>query len=223
MIQARTLQHIGPDFPTFHTHTRGTNPDIILTNYRTCHNIHIKPGPLTTSDHNPIELIISTSPILIPSTPRLNFKTANWEKFQNHVRNNLHSNNLNNENIEIIDEAVENWHQTIENAIQISIPTTYYKQLPSPKHSSTTKLLMTLYYELQAFTQQHGWTIEHYRYFKNIQTLLQESLISENNERWLNVIQNISNTCRNPAIFWDKIKTIMGNSTIEPLYLKKIQ
>ena len=80
MIQNRTIQHIGPDFPTFYTQTRGTAPDIILTNYRTYHNTHIRPGPLTTSDHIPIVLTISTSPILIPAPLRPDFKKANWEK-----------------------------------------------------------------------------------------------------------------------------------------------
>ena len=78
---------------------------------------------------------------------------------------------------------MDNWHQTIQEAIQLPKPITHYKQLPSPKHSDTTKLLMTLYTELQAYTQQHGWTIENFRYFENLQTVLQESLINENNEK----------------------------------------
>ena len=76
-IQHRTLQHIGPDFPTYFVHNTATTPDIILTNFRTHHNTLISQDPLTTSDHIPIQLTISTSPILIAAPPRLNFARAN--------------------------------------------------------------------------------------------------------------------------------------------------
>lgn len=222
MIQNRTIQHIGPEFPTFYTQGRGTTPDIILTNYRTHHNTHIRPGPITTSDHIPIIFKISSSPMLIPVSPRPNFNKADWAKFQTYVRNNLQRNNLNNEIIETIDAAVENWHQTIQDAIKQSIPLTHYKPLPTPKHSDTTKILITLFTELQTYTKQHGWDIEHYRYYKNLQSVLQESLINENNENWLKLIQDLSNSYYNPTIFWDKIKRITGNTVEDPHYFKDV-
>ena len=220
LIQNRTIQHTGPDFPTFYTQGRGTTPDIILTNYRTYHNTHATPGPLTTSDHIPIIFTISTSPILIPVTPRPDFRKADWDKFQNHINNNLQNNNLNNEIIETIDEAVDNWHQTIHDATQQFIPITHYKPLPAPKHTDTTTLLMTLFSELQAYTKERGWTIQHYRYYKNLQSVLQDSLIHENNENWAKLIKNVSNTYSNPTTFWEKIRLITGNSTAEPQYIK---
>lgn len=74
LIQNRLIQHIGPEFPTFYTQRRGTTPDIILTNHRTYHNTYITPGPLTTSDHVPVILTISITLILIPVTPRPNYR-----------------------------------------------------------------------------------------------------------------------------------------------------
>ncbi len=100
LIQNRLIQHIGPEFPTYYTHRRGTTPDIILTNHRTYHNTHTISGPLTTSDHIPIIFTISTATILIPSPTRPNYSKANWETFKIHVINTLHSNTLDNETLE---------------------------------------------------------------------------------------------------------------------------
>lgn len=175
LLQNRLIQHIGPEFPTFYTQRRGTTPDIMLTNYRTYHNTNITPGPLTTSDHIPIILTISTTPILIPVNPRPNYKKANWEKFEATVTNSLSNDNLNNSIIETIDSAVENWHQAIERATQESIPTTFYKSLPSPIHSDTTKLLMTIFSGLQTYSRVNGWNLENYRYYRNLQAVLQET------------------------------------------------
>ena len=99
LIQQRTLQHIGPDFPTFYTQGRGTTPDIILTNNRTYHNTHATPGPLTTSDHIPVILTISIAPILIPATKRPNYGKANWEQFKAKVDQELQHNNINNKHL----------------------------------------------------------------------------------------------------------------------------
>lgn len=219
LIQNGAIQHIGPDFPTFYTHGRGTTPDIILSNHRVYHNIHTEQGPLSTSDHIPIILTISASPILVPSPPKPNYSKADWVKFQNLVESNLHDNNLNNEIIEKIDDAVENWHHAIKCATQV-IPLTWYKTLPSPRHSDTTKLLLVLFSNLTTHSEEHGWDFEHYRYYRNLQGILQEALIRENNDHWIKFIKEVSNTYKNPRIFWEKIKIILGNNTQDPHYLK---
>ena len=38
------LKHLGPHFPTFISPRRSTSPDIVLSNYYTCHHIHLPPG-----------------------------------------------------------------------------------------------------------------------------------------------------------------------------------
>ena len=50
--------------------------------------------------------------------------------------------------------------------------------------------------------------------------MLEESLINENNENWLKLIQDLSNIYNNSTIFWDKIKIITGNTVEDPHYLK---
>lgn len=219
LIRNRTIQHIGPEFPTYYTHGRGTTPDIILANYRVHHNIHVEQGPLTTSDHIPIILTIAASPILIPSSPKPYYKNADWEKFQNIVNTNMWSNTINNEIIETIDEAVENWHHAIKCGIQI-IPQTWHKALPAPRHSNTTKLLLILFTNLTRHSRDHGWNYAQFRYYKNIQVILQESLIREKNEQWTKLIKDVTNTYKNPRVFWEKINNIIGNSYQDTHYLK---
>lgn len=61
---------MGPYFATYHDRNSDTTPDIILCNDKTYRNILIEPGPLTTSDHNPILCKITAKPIEISTTPR---------------------------------------------------------------------------------------------------------------------------------------------------------
>lgn len=58
------------------------SPDIILCNRYSHFNYHITPGNLTTNDHSPIILDISTNPILIPPTPRPDYKHADWSRYK---------------------------------------------------------------------------------------------------------------------------------------------
>ena len=73
---------MNPHFPTFYSsRLRGTNPDIILTNYRTYHNIHINQVPIITSDHIPIIINMSTTPILTPTNPRWDLNKTPGKKY----------------------------------------------------------------------------------------------------------------------------------------------
>lgn len=219
LIHNRTLQHRGPYFPTFYTQGRGTTPDIILTNYRTHHNIHITPGPLTSSDHIPILLTISSSPILIPAPKKPNLKQADWENFKKHINDNIADANLNLTEIENIDNAIENWHNTIDNAIKNHIPFTNHRQLPAPKLTEETKLTIIRFNALRQHSQQYGWDINHYRLYRTLQNTLEARMIEESNKNWHNLLEEVSATYKNPGIFWKKIKVITGNNIPEPEYL----
>ena len=76
--------HDGPHFPTYITARSKTSPDIIMKNSQDHFNTFAEPSPLTSSDHIPIIYYkISTSPILINITPRLNYRKADWSKYRN--------------------------------------------------------------------------------------------------------------------------------------------
>ena len=46
-------------------------------------NYHLSPGPLTTSDHIPIILDISTNLILIPKASSYSFRRTDWGTLKN--------------------------------------------------------------------------------------------------------------------------------------------
>ena len=67
------LIHMGPYFPTYLHTNSATTPDKIFANKHHYLNYITEPGELTTSDHIPIILILSTKPF-ITETP-LTYKT----------------------------------------------------------------------------------------------------------------------------------------------------
>ncbi|KAG0417182.1 hypothetical protein EQH57_1014 [Dictyocoela roeselum] len=58
LIQADTCRYEGPFFPTLLRHNSTTSPDIVLTNRLAFHNLHLRPGPLTSSDHTVLEKLL---------------------------------------------------------------------------------------------------------------------------------------------------------------------
>lgn len=52
-----SIIHLGPNIPTFLTRNTRTTPDLVLSNNKATYNISINPGPLTLSDHIPINVI----------------------------------------------------------------------------------------------------------------------------------------------------------------------
>ncbi|KAK4292901.1 hypothetical protein Pmani_034362 [Petrolisthes manimaculis] len=159
----RTIQHIGPHFPTYYSANSNTTPDIILTNFRTHHNTHTAPGPLTTSVHIPIIFTISASPIQIPSMPRPSFKQANWASFKTEISENINSTEFPDPaTLEDIDTEVEKWHETIKTATKNNIPTTRHRTLPTPKHSHETNTIMIQFTALRTHAHIHGWTRQQY-------------------------------------------------------------
>ncbi|KAK4306891.1 hypothetical protein Pmani_021315 [Petrolisthes manimaculis] len=176
----RTIRHIGPHFPTYYSANSNTTPDIILTNFRTHHNTHTAPGPLTTSDHIPIIFTIPASPIQIPTMPRPSFKQANWASFKNEISENINSTEFPDPaTLEEIDTEVEKWHETIKTATKNNIPTTRHRTLPTPKHSHETNTIMIQFTALRTHAHIHGWTRQQYNRYRNLRGRLQEALIQD--------------------------------------------
>ena len=80
-LRRQTARRLGPTFPTYYGPLSRTSPDIVLTNPSNHFNHHITPGPLTSSDHIPIIIDMSTSPILIPTRLYHSFHTTDWTAF----------------------------------------------------------------------------------------------------------------------------------------------
>ena len=78
MLDHNVANYLGPDFPTLVS--KSTKPDMILSNSHGFLNIAIEPGGITTSDHIPIKIELSTKAILKDIQPRRNYSKANWTR-----------------------------------------------------------------------------------------------------------------------------------------------
>lgn len=220
MILNRTIQHIGPHFPTYSSANSNTTPDIILSNYRTYHNTHAIPGPLTTSDHIPIIFTISSTPIQTPGIARPNYSQANWEDFKQDIEENINNTPFPEQpTLEEIDEEVEKWYKTILTATRTHIPTTHHRTLPAPTHSYETSNILVQYSTLRTHAQFYGWTRHLYHRYRNLQQSLHDALLRESNLHWSTLIRKTAEQYKDPETFWRKIKNLSGTSSPSPLFL----
>ena len=86
LINRDLITHIGPEFKTWIAPTGSGTPDIVLANQQAHFNISLQQGPLTSSDHLPLLVKISTKPILIAETKRFKIKEADWPKFREKIQ-----------------------------------------------------------------------------------------------------------------------------------------
>ena len=108
-------------------------PDIALTNKQAHLNTYLKAGPLTPSDHLPIIMKISTNPIQIPITPRLQFSKSNWTLYKQTLFN-FETPNLAQETLENIDLHIETWTNKIRQITHATTLTIHYRELPGVKN-----------------------------------------------------------------------------------------
>ena len=114
LLQEGDLTHMGPDFPTYIRDNCATSPDIVLGNRDASLNVHLKPGPLTTSDHLPIVATISTNPILIETAiTRDQYHKADWEVMQNHLQALPVTTNLRHASLNEIEQEVDAWYTDV--------------------------------------------------------------------------------------------------------------
>ncbi|MPC21738.1 putative RNA-directed DNA polymerase from transposon X-element [Portunus trituberculatus] len=151
-FRRHTACHIGPHFPTFYNYNVSSSPDIAITNRVNFLHYSLSPGPLTTSDHIPIILDISTSPLLIPSPQTFNFHKTNWDSFKDDdVLRMKDLTDIAFGYLEDINEALETWMTTVRTTADRHIPQTTYKLRAAPRHCRTHDRLR------QESTAEEGW------------------------------------------------------------------
>lgn len=220
LITQNTIQHLGPHFPTFHSHTSATTPDIILANHNIYHNINITQGPLTTSDHLPIIMTIATKPIPIPIPTRPDFKRANWDQFKQDLNDKLPNPSLNpQQTLEEIDETIQNWYTDIKNAVSSNIPSTSHKTIHQLTTSHLTRTLIIQFTAIQRHYERHGWSRDIYIRYRQLQGQLHDALKNDSKTNWSKVIAETATKYNEPQTFWRKVKNLMGTGDNTPQYL----
>ena len=201
LINRGIIRHIGPDFNTFVHRREGiSRPDIILINQNFHLNYDIKQGKLTTSDHFPIVMRISTLPIVKEAKKVLVLRRADWDKFKNVVideltklENNVETtfNEENNIDKHKIDNIMNGWMDAVKTGMEMSIPSRQLQFVNHPKDSDYLRLLETMYIDLL-----NNIYNTNSRDYKHRIAWLQEQLRIENNklnrEYWENKIKEIN-------------------------------
>ncbi|ROT69020.1 putative reverse transcriptase - house mosquito [Penaeus vannamei] len=133
-IQQGRLTHLGPHTPTYIAHNAATTPDIVLANHIAHLHYHITTDDVTSSDHLPVIITLSTNPIMTPTQPRESFKHANWEGFKQALEN-TQVIDLEGQPTHMINNHLEQWYTDIQTAREANIPKTTYKTIPiTEKH-----------------------------------------------------------------------------------------
>ena len=129
-----------------------------LTNNITPYNFNIIPGPPTESDHFPIVMTISTSPIQIAAPHHKRFSRANWFKYKQILETHDQQNEI--DTIETIDEKISSLQSIILKADKEAIPTQQYKTIPHPPNTPevTNKIieLKTVYRNIERNGNNHN-------------------------------------------------------------------
>ena len=220
LINKNLVTHWGPEFSTLVR--REGKPDIILSNKKAFLNMAIEKGKITTSDHLPVIVILSTKAISKKVEERRNYNKADGEKYKRLMEDKIimEENNLPLENRqinkEVIDKAGENWMKILNEAAEESIPKTKTNYYIHPKESNYLKLLEQLYIQIMNY---NNWTLEELAMIRQIQVATKEESIRLCNEKLNEKIYKLNDSYKDPAKFWKGVKNLMGGDTVKIPYL----
>jgi hypothetical protein len=211
LITRHKCRHIGPHFPTLITHNSTTSPDIVLQNTHAYHNIHLRPGPITPSDHIPIIATISANPIQIPIRPRKQHHKADWNKYKQ-ILSIVTPPTQQDPTLEEIDEQLNSWTEYVKQASNETIPTLTYRIIPGIKPSHETLTLQAQYQHTLQYIYHNGPSIQLNRHLLSLRNQLQNYYITQYGKNWDRLIQSL-HTQENTKAFWSSVKRMMGSNT----------
>lgn len=154
LIRDNKFTHLGPDFKTYLTNRAASTPDIILNSNIHCHNIYIKQGKITTSDHLPIIIQLSGSPIQLPTAPQMDLKHDNWDEFQTELAQNTFE-NMDGKIKTAINSEMHSWFGLLQKAMDNHIPIRHYCTIPHPNIMPELTALKEEFRQLQ-LTARNG-------------------------------------------------------------------
>ena len=186
LLTTDKLRHIGPNFPTFLTYRSTTSPDIVLTNKKDFYNYHIKPGPLTPSDHIPIIITLSCNPIQIPIKPRLQIAKADWDGYRRDLTN--YTAVMTNPTTQNIDNYLDDWTKQIQTASDANIPAIKYRTIPGTTPNDDIKRLNLQYNATLEELRQNGPTPDLMRQINELRRQMTTEYSLLQNQNWNDII-----------------------------------
>lgn len=207
MTATGQLTHLGPDFCTFVNHMGSGKPDIVLSNRNAYHNWYIERGPISPSDHLPICMRITTSPILIPIKPRLCLKRTNWDLFKD-ACDRIESRQLEGESVQSIDAQLHDLIEGIGEARRRATPVINYRQLPALTFTQSIRDLNAQLSALYVLVQNGVATREQRIEYNLLLLELRMHYKVEYQNMWTRLVDNTS--LLQGKSFWQSVKRMLG-------------
>ena len=140
IINQGVATHMGPDIRMWIGPRGIGTPDIVLGNQNMHMNSSITQGPLTSSDHIPMIIRLSTKAITISKRPTLSYQKVNWENFQRAVEPNMTRSTPQVLpeviNKDYIGQEIDQCYNEVEDALQKEIQVSNRNTIP---HSRTSR------------------------------------------------------------------------------------
>ena len=180
-------------------------------------NYALREGEITSSDHIPVILKLSTSVIVDIEHPRRLIKKTDWDQFRTKVKEDmtgrqdeldLEGNTVVNQRI--IDDEIQEWYNSITRRLDETTPRKTFALLPHPKESDYLKLLKIAYEVTK--TRNRQLQPEDIQININIQREIASESLRLQNEKWKEIIQKLDIDYKEPKIFSDKMRRLMGGS-----------
>lgn len=212
------LRHIGPHFPTFLKHNSSTTPDIAFTNTRVFHNIHMNPGPVTSSDHIPVIATITVNPITIPIIPRPQFSRADWDNYKLELQDLTVPENAHPTKADI-DSYLQVWTDKITLGTANHIPTLTHRIIPGVRPNNETNIVQQELNDIYNTIATHGPSQALCRRLSLLKIDLRRLYTQQHEQLNNELIANI-NLESDPKKFFSSIKRLQGNNKQNTPYLR---
>lgn len=198
---------------------------MILGNSRANLNYRITEGKLTSSDHIPLVVELSTRAIRMPVTTRYNLRRADWEAYKDRIEDEINGippqeRELNGQTKEEIDRRMEKWCDAVERGTEVAIPINNVCFNAHHKNSDLLNILTTVYRNIKEQINNSGVTPQLREIIKTLQINLTEEYSRLHSLYWEAKILKINNMSTGDAEFWKRIRILRGGMDRSNRYLK---
>ena len=183
----------------------------------------IFPGKLTSSDHLPVVIKLSTKPIVKPQQIRFNYSNTNWKLFKERIKEKINNanreNNLNDRNdidAIVIEISISNWINIIKETRDEMVPKRSLNYFIHARDSDYLKLLEDIY---KTIISKPFWSRHDLNVIKEIQGRLLEENLRLSKEAWETKINHLNEIYKDSAKFWDQVRQLIGNNKVKNEYL----
>ena len=221
LIQQNKIIHMGPDFKTL-VHRNG-RPDIVFSNRNAYLNYAVERGGLTSSDHFPVVLKLSTRPIVKNVEATRSLKRTNWELFKGKLETKIEQifdmdeiRSRRNIDAEAMENMYRQWYEVIEHTLNETSPKVNISYYLHARDSDYLRLLEMNYRNL---TNRPIWTRHDIEILKNIQQQIREENLRLFREEWEKKVEGLNRIHKDSSKFWGGVKRLIGSSKEKQEYI----